>query len=306
MLRASVPLLNLLSCVCLHFPGSKRVPPILPKGTPPYALVPLPIYFTTDPKTGQLVPANRDNAPPGSDMTPLILPRPTEDNTPKSTGHKVELNSSDSTPLTRMEQAGGAFGRFTLDSGYGSTDSSVGDDGRASLVRDSKLLKNMAQAKCNSEKENSLSSEFGLGLDVDDDLLKTPPKSACPDWLSPIRGFSPVPDSGFSIKDMDFNFTPFKTGFTPNNRVGHSNTPRHHMLSPVNRNIPSTSGGMRSSRKSRMTTPKRYIESKDSGKDSMLNSSFEKMFGDVNFDVDPDNIDVGNMSWLLNSPPPVK
>ncbi|XP_063960941.1 uncharacterized protein LOC129268162 [Lytechinus pictus] len=280
--------------------GSKRVPPILPKGTPPYALVPLPIYFTKDPKTGQLVPANGDN--PSPDMMALDLSGTTKSKTPRKTLPRLQSRSPDSTPVTRAGQGSGGLGRFTLDSGYGSTDSSLGDDNRASLVRDSKLIRSEAQAKCESGKENSLSAEFGLGLDVDDDLLKTPPKTTCPEWLSPIRGFSPVPDTGFSIKDMDFNFTPFKTGLTPNNRAGHSNTPRHLMLSPVNRNVASTSGGVRSSRKARLMTPRRHIENKE----YLMNSSFEKMFGDVSFDMDPDNIDVGNMSWLLNSPPPVK
>lgn len=286
--------------------GPKRVPPILPKGTPPYALVPLPIYFTTDPRTGQLVQARGDNMAPMGGMGSPILPATTTGSKHKNIAPKVNKpNTPTRKPQSTMVQPTTAtsIGRTIMDSGYGSADSTLGDDANALSVRDSLLLKNAGEAKNEIGKENALSSEFELGLDVDDDLLKTPPKTVCPDWLSPIRGFTPGLDSGFPVKDMDFNFTPFKTGFTPNNRMGHSNTPRHLMLSPVNRNIPGFSIGVRSGRKARMATPKRCVD-RDTLGTSLHNSSFDQIFGDVNFDVDPD--DVGNMSWLLQSPPPAK
>ena len=287
------PLLSLLYSL---YTATKRVPPILPKGTPPYALVPLPIYFTTDPQTGQLVPANGDKLPssqPSTSSSPVlreIAPKPRQD-----------------IPTSKVAQSTSIQKGTTLDSGYGSTDSSLGDDVGLSLLRNSILVKKENNEKSGCGKENALSAEFDLGLEVDYDLLKTPPKSICPDWLSPIRGFTPGPDSGFSIRDTEFNFTPFKTGFTPNNKVAHSNTPRHLMLSPVNRNNPFVSTGGRSSRKAKMATPRRHVPLDSNLIDTSLhNSSFDQMFGDVNFDVDPDNIDVSNMSWLLQTPPTAK
>ncbi|XP_072172417.1 uncharacterized protein [Diadema setosum] len=286
--------------------SSRRVPPpILPKGASPYALVPLPIYFTADPKTGQLVPANGENPlpPPVELMSPPSQPRPTHKvKKKKKTAPKQGPKTTPSSRLPNlpMEYSSSTAGRTTLDSGYGSGDSCLGDDKLLLAVRDSMLRQTSSVEKGGDGKENVLVDD--LELDIGNDLLQTPPKTTYPEWLSPIRGFTPGRDAGFPVKDMDFNFTPFKTGFTPNHRVGHSNTPRHLLLSPPRKTIPNALGGDVGNKKSQvLTTPKRQGD-RDSASTSFHNLSFDQMFGDVNFDVDPDNIDVGNISWLLQSP----